>query len=156
MSSSIFVFERPPVYTPVYVLDASVAVRFFVQESGSDLARRLLEDFSGGLRHLAAPTILQFEVANALRYNSGVTSEQLNEMLADLADLAIEWAHIPAGEMARIARFARERNLSVYDAVYVRMAHDQGVPLITADRAMMERCRDLGLVLSLEGLYGIT
>lgn len=51
------------------VLDASVVLKWFIEEEDSVQALRLREEFYTGEREIVVPDLLLFEVANALRYN---------------------------------------------------------------------------------------
>ena len=44
-----------------------------------------------------------------------------------------------------ILRLALERSISAYDAHYAAMAIDLEVPLVTADRKLLQRCPDLAV-----------
>jgi len=51
------------------ILDASVVLKWFVNEADSGQALKLREDFYAGKREIVVPDLLFFEIANALRYN---------------------------------------------------------------------------------------
>jgi len=51
------------------VADASVVAKWFLEEADSEPARRLRDDFLEGIVRLRAPSILPFEVLNALRFH---------------------------------------------------------------------------------------
>ena len=55
------------------VVDASVALKWFVTEPDSDRALALLDDHLGGTRRILGPSLLPFEVGNALRYHPAFT-----------------------------------------------------------------------------------
>jgi predicted nucleic acid-binding protein len=50
----------------VYVLDASVAVRFLLDEDLSEKAELVLEDFLKGKLDLLSPELLAYDVGNTL------------------------------------------------------------------------------------------
>jgi predicted nucleic acid-binding protein len=50
----------------VYVVDASVVLKWFLPEKDSGLADSLLEDFLNGDAELIAPDLILLEAANAL------------------------------------------------------------------------------------------
>jgi predicted nucleic acid-binding protein len=56
---------------PAYVLDTSVAVKWFADEGGAEQAKavQLFEAFERGQCELRAPELLFFEIANALMYS---------------------------------------------------------------------------------------
>ena len=49
----------------------------------------------------------------------------------------------PNGE--RVLQLAMERDISAYDAQFVAVADDLGIPLVTADKRLLERCKDLAI-----------
>ena len=87
---------------------------------------------------LAAPTLIAAEVANALvgYVRAGrMNTREARSRLRDLLELPIEL--VPIEEVAEGAlRLALARNLSVYDAYYVDLAHTRRAVLLTADRAL--------------------
>ncbi|MBU2559444.1 type II toxin-antitoxin system VapC family toxin, partial [archaeon] len=51
------------------VVDASVVAKWFLEEVHSEMAEAIRKDYADGLLDLAAPSLLPYEVLNALRYN---------------------------------------------------------------------------------------
>lgn len=72
------------------VLDASVVLKWFVDEEDSDKAIQLREKYYVGEREIVVPDLLLFEVANALRYNPSFTAEEIKEAVRTLFDIGIE------------------------------------------------------------------
>jgi predicted nucleic acid-binding protein len=87
-------------------------------------------------RELAAPALVDLEVASVIRraHRAGALDEhRAKAALADLVDLPMGRA--PHGPLlGRI--WALRENLTVYDAAYVALAEALEVPLLTADRAL--------------------
>jgi predicted nucleic acid-binding protein len=54
------------------VVDASVAVKWFVEEEFSDLALKLRDMHVNGLVDLVAPSLMPYEVLNALKYSKSL------------------------------------------------------------------------------------
>ena len=85
---------------------------------------------------LAAPDIVGFEVANAIRrheLSGAIGADQSNQAHADLLDLTIElW---PFAVVAGRAWELRS-NLSSYDASYIAVAEFSGARLVTLDRRL--------------------
>lgn len=149
-----YLFEPAATYQPVYVVDASIVVKWFCPEEDSHLSLRLLDDCQAGRRRLIAPSLLAYEVANALRYNTSLTPERIEQALIALDSLPIATASFGFTALAGICRIARDTGLTVYDAVYLALAVSEGVPLVTADRFLIEKGMAAGLVVSVEKLYG--
>jgi predicted nucleic acid-binding protein len=120
-----------------FVIDASVLVELFVKGDLVDHALMLFDAFDDRVRRIYAPDAVYYEVAAALRKHE-MRSEysgfrQDIGLLADL-DLRIIAARevlMPAAEIAYRYR------CSVYDAFYLAVAERHGVPLVTADRRLV-------------------
>lgn len=111
------------------VIDASVLVAALgIDSPHGHVIRELLRE-----RQLAAPALIDLEVASALRRLSSiglVSSDRAQQALTDLLDIPINRImHTPF--LARC--WELRENLTVYDAAYVAMAEELGVPLLTAD-----------------------
>ena len=58
---------------PVFIVDTSVAVKWYVKEAMRDQALRVIDDFLSDRIDLQAPSLLLYELGNALRYHPGLT-----------------------------------------------------------------------------------
>ena len=119
------------------VVDASVVVKWFVEEHGSEKAKLVMEDFAAQAVELRAPALLPFEVLNALRYHPGFSEERLLSVEAALERFAFH-EHALRGEYARRAvQLSHSSDLAIYDASYLALARTLGVKLVTADQALV-------------------
>lgn len=118
------------------VVDASVAVKWFTDETGSDLARDLLDAMQGSL---AVPDIFVVEVASALVRiaNAGKMPEFAQEGLFRLLDLldrrALILERTPPGLTIQAAHLAIDLRHPFKDCIYLALAMSMDRPLITAD-----------------------
>jgi len=116
--------------SPRVVCDASALVAVLL-DGGRD-GRWATEAIAGS--HLAAPSIVAFEVANIIRRHGRagiVGADQASQAHSDLLDLAIElWPYALVAERAWQLR----DNLSIYDASYVAVAEMTDATLVTLDR----------------------
>ncbi|MBI1899475.1 MAG: type II toxin-antitoxin system VapC family toxin [Acidobacteria bacterium] len=115
----------------VFVVDASVVVKWFVPEIHSDVARRLLE-----LPHeYVAPDLLFAETANTIWKKirrRELTAEQGRQLVADIGRIAVETVSCRA--LAEDAHaLANVTGRTVYDAMYVALAVRLNTRSITAD-----------------------
>jgi predicted nucleic acid-binding protein len=117
-----------------YVVDASVAIKWLLQEVYSDAARRLL---SSG-ETLAAPDLLYAEVGNVLWKRCGRGELTLEEATATAAAFAlVPLAIYPVQPLFLAAiELAVRTGRTVYDSVYVALAEQTGYPLVTADQRL--------------------
>jgi len=56
----------------MYVLDASVLIKWFSNEEYTDRALKLRDDFLQGYTELVVPDLLLYEVSNALRWHYSI------------------------------------------------------------------------------------
>jgi predicted nucleic acid-binding protein len=127
----------------VIVVDASVAVKWFVVEEGHLSALALLEQN----QLLIAPDLIFPETANVLwkkLRKAEVTSEQSETACTVLP----EFFHRvigTAGLIRQALAFAKRIDHSVYDCIYLACAQHQDAKLVTADKRFVSRVRDAEL-----------
>ena len=122
------------------VVDASVAVKWFVPEVHAPAARRLL---SGELT-LLAPDLIWAEVANALwrKWREGESAVEIVQGI--LADFRRFPLHIHAGESLYevTCPVAVATGRTFYDSLYLALAISTGSPLVTADQRFYNVLRE--------------
>lgn len=117
-----------------FVLDASVAIAWYLPERFSPAARVYRDRLAEGRIRLLVPGLHFLEVANVLR--TQVKAGALDAALArEIFALHLE-ADLEVVEpaLARPLELALEWDITVYDATYVALALDQEAPLLTAER----------------------
>jgi predicted nucleic acid-binding protein len=117
------------------VVDASVALKWFVGEDGSDRAVELLN--SG--EPLIAPDLVLAEVCNAawksLRRRE-IDRAQFDEVATDVTQVFQRL--VPLDRLIRpAAALARELDQPVYDCFYLALAEAENLSLVTADRRLV-------------------
>jgi predicted nucleic acid-binding protein len=123
-----------------YVVDASVAVKWLVQEQHSEEAARLLDpDIT-----LIAPELLFAEASNALWAmcrRGDISKSDFAEAISVLkaAPVAVPVSMRQLAEMA--GRLAIDLDHPVYDCVYLALAMREDCPVVTADRRFHEAVR---------------
>jgi predicted nucleic acid-binding protein len=117
-----------------FVVDASVAVKWFLPEPYSEEALRLLD----GERELLVPDLLWAEVGNVLwkRWRQGeIPEDAATGILQDLRKLPL--AVHPSEEITEVAwSFATRLGRSFYDSLYLSLAANQSCSMVTADRRL--------------------
>lgn len=116
-----------------YVVDASVAVKWFCLEEGSSMARAMLEKGQMGKIRLFAPSLLLYEVGNALGRGKKLQAKDVIDALDLLARSSIEFVDLNRRVIERAAGFMEKYVLTFYDASYTAIAYEWNCPLVTAD-----------------------
>ena len=112
------------------VIDASVALKWVMEEEGSLDARALLKS-----EILAAPELMLVECANvlAMRVRRGLLTPEHAAVRLD-ALLGCPVREVPSrGHLARAQALAGELGQTVYDSLYLAVALAEGATFITAD-----------------------
>ena len=145
---------KVPAYHRGYVVDASVAAKWFVQRGDADRERALSirERFMAGQCRLIMPEFGLLEIANAIRYTPRAKEADAAAALEVLRDLNLE-LHPTSWDLLRKANaIAWAYRIAVYDATYVALAEIVGFPLVTADEALVRDMKGHSIVLRLRDL----
>jgi predicted nucleic acid-binding protein len=123
------------------VIDASVALKWVIDETGSDAADALLEE------DLIAPVLWLIEVASVLwrRARIGeITTVEANARLSELMRAPV--ASLPIEpHLDHALELALKIGHPVYDCVYLALAVHHGTHVITADRRFAAAADQPGL-----------
>lgn len=127
----------------IFVLDASVAAKWFFKEEMSEKSLVFLERLRRREIRVVVPEFFYSElgsvcskrvrrdkipVKQAITYSDSLSELPLQPYSdRELADVALENAFL--------------FNISVYDALYVSLAEIYCAPFVTADKALFEKCR---------------
>lgn len=127
----------------IVVPDASVVVKWFIEEEYTDKADELRRDYVDQLIDIAVPELVYYEVLNALRY-SGVFGE---DELINIGEAlhGFQFLELPLkGEFLReTIRRALKHGITIYDACYIAVASIEKGTLYTADEKLLEKLRGL-------------
>ncbi|MEJ6481593.1 type II toxin-antitoxin system VapC family toxin [Nostoc punctiforme UO1] len=114
-----------------YVLDASIAIKWFIPEVYSDAARRLIASNHTFL----VPDFFFPEVGNVLWKRvrrSEDTAENARQILADLNAIPVE-VYLSQPLMPLALDIALQSDRAVYDSLYLALAITQQCQMVTAD-----------------------
>jgi predicted nucleic acid-binding protein len=121
------------------VIDASVAVKWFLPaEDHAEDALALLHARAAGSVRLVVPSLLFYEVSNALLVavrRNRLAREDYLDALEALFRLGLEAADLPDYHR-RAAALAYAYGRSAYDAAYLALAESRGAVFLTADRRL--------------------
>jgi len=126
-----------------YVLDASVLLKWFLEEPESFQAltyrSRLLERSIT----LACPDLALYEVGNVLRHKRRVPEHALKDALLDLLHSGLDIFAPTESLLRRAAHLTFTRQMTYYDAVYVALAQELHAKLVSADFKLCHEARGL-------------
>lgn len=115
------------------VIDASTLAKFILKEDGWEEVAEHLRAGTQSVDHIVK------EVANAIwkRYRQGQASREESEIMLSALKEIHERAVKIEGEliyMDEAIRIAFNRDITIYDSLYIAMAKEKGVKLLTSDR----------------------
>lgn len=137
-----------------YVLDASVAAKWFVRQEEADREKALaLRDLHRRRRcRLALPEFGLLEVLNTIRFSPRAVEADTAEALAALRDLQLQLHPLDWDLLRKATAIGWAYRIALYDAAYVALAERLGFPLLTADEALLKKMRGHSIVLRLRDL----
>lgn len=127
-----------------FIADASVVVKWYIPEQGSDRADRLLRD----ARELLAPDLLLAEFGNVLwkKVRRGELTEEEARTIsrAFIANCPVTWRALEPLSQAALDLALTYRH-PIYDAYYLALAVAEDCPLVTADDGLVRIVRGTAL-----------
>ena len=124
------------------IVDASVILSAFFPDEAQGQAQALIRDHVIGHLELAAPTLLLYEVTNAVlqaRRRERINDEKADDILSSFEGLRIALKPVSWQQMLpQAVRF----DCSAYDAAYLALAEATGQPMVTADSRMYNAVRE--------------
>ncbi|MCD6095958.1 MAG: type II toxin-antitoxin system VapC family toxin [Thermoprotei archaeon] len=137
----------------IIVVDASVAVKWFVPERYYEKALELRDAYLNGKVDLISPSLIIYEVANALRFHRvyKLTLEDIVNAVKDIINLDIIRKLTLEGWLKAI-KLSIDKDISIYDAIYGAMTLIFNGILVTSDEKLSERIKDTVRVVTLDEL----
>jgi len=134
--------------TRKYVLDASVAVKWFSSADEKDLKKslRLRQAHIDNSIALAIPDLLYYELANALRYNPAFTPKDVDAAMESIFNLGIETREANPQLIRNAIVLAYKTGVTIYDACFLSLAQELDAILITADQSFLRKVSSLNFV----------
>ena len=125
------------------VVDASVVVKWFIEEKYSKEALMIRDSFIEGLVDIVVPSLLYFEVLNALKYSGAFGEDELKKVARILEDYQFTLYELEGAYAEKAVEIAMRKGITIYDASYVALALIEGVDLYTADEKLLTKTEDL-------------
>jgi predicted nucleic acid-binding protein len=118
------------------IIDASVILRAFFPDEAQEQAQCLIRDHVAGQLTLEAPSLLPYELCNAIweaERRGRINREQADEILQAVEDLNIQIQHLDWKDLLPLARQYRR---TAFDAAYLALAQTSQQPLVTGDERL--------------------
>ncbi|NDV62427.1 type II toxin-antitoxin system VapC family toxin [Puniceicoccales bacterium CK1056] len=123
----------------IAVVDTSAVLRMFIPDGPiPDGLEAFFRGVETGANLAIAPELLLVEALNVVvkkHRREELTTEEAESLMSLLRQMPIRYyGHLPYG--SRACHLAIETGLSGYDAIFLALALDRGVPLFTADHQL--------------------
>lgn len=123
------------------VFDASVIIKWFIDEEGSDKALIYLQDYKDKKFSIIAPTLLYYELGNILLAKKA-TKYQVSKIMEYLQALHLIDVNIGHDAFRKVFENANELKITYYDASYITLMQKYNCEFITADKKLYERVKN--------------
>ncbi|MGI0150264.1 MAG: type II toxin-antitoxin system VapC family toxin [Thermoplasmata archaeon] len=120
------------------VIDASVAVKWFLEEAHTEAALALQSDFLEGRLTLRVPSIFPYEVLNALAFSRRFRDRELIEAARDLDRSDVVTVPLFGAYFEQTVTVSLRGHITIYDASYIALAAALNGPLFTADETLLK------------------
>ena len=127
------------------VINASVVLKWYLTDE--ELGRKAIDSLGSYVSNelaIHAPALLEYEVMNGLmiaQKRGRIKEEKILSAIEGFENLGINLRSL-SHLYPRVIHFCRTYNRSVYDASYMALALDEGIPLITADKGLFNSTRN--------------
>ncbi len=118
------------------VIDASILIKWFVNEIKSDSAIKIRDQYIKGEVNLIAPNLILYEVLNALKYINLHNQNEVKEIFEIITNYGIELVTLNKELANKSIEIAMKSKLSLYDSTYVALAKTKEGKLVTADEKL--------------------
>ena len=128
------------------IVDASLAVKWFSEEEGTEKALLIRQKHIEGETILIAPDLIVYELSNALRFKPGFDHDKVNRAVEDLLNMQVELIG-PTRELINASsELAYHYGITIYDACYIALGQLLGIRIYTSDRQLYQQTRESGIV----------
>ena len=128
------------------MVDASVVAKWIlVKEEHKENALKIKNDYVANRVGLSSVEFLVEELANALwkaHKLERISRDDAVEALKALGSMGIELHRLSWSQVAEVMGIAFDLGITVYDASYVYLSDELGLPLITADGCLYDAARN--------------
>ncbi|WP_336737240.1 type II toxin-antitoxin system VapC family toxin [Nocardioides sp. CCNWLW239] len=140
-----------------YVVDTGVFVRWFVDQDGFEHARELHDDLITERTSVTTIDFARIEVAGVLRkkglLTKLLTTDEFAAAVRVIDDIGVTVQETTPDRLERAARLASTKMLRMYDALFVALAVELDLPLLTSDAKLQRAADD---IIQIDVLRGVT
>lgn len=128
------------------VLDASVVIKWFLDEKLSNKALKYRDQHLNNEITLVAPSLLVFEITNALATKPEIDLQAILLAIESLYFTKIKECPFNKKQALQSAQLSKKYQISVYDAAYLALAQTLDRPFVTADQKLARKLTDLKFI----------
>lgn len=122
------------------VLDTSIVYKWFdANEPDRTQARELLKNHKTGKNVIVIPVLLLYEISNIWATKANMEARTINKNIKHLHLCNLVYETMTIDLLKKITSFAREHNITAYDASYAVLAQQNNCDLITADEKFVKQ-----------------
>lgn len=120
------------------ILDASVIIKWFIDEEDGDKAILYLDYLQNNQITIIVPSLIFYELGNVL-ISKKASVDMAGETIAMLQNLGLEIADIGLQAFRKIYQNSLEYALSFYDAAYITLFQKENCEFVTADQKLFQK-----------------
>ncbi len=124
------------------VLDASVIVKWYFEEEGSEQSNKIKELYRNHIIDIIVPDLLYFEFINAVRFNKDLTNREKNRIVKNLFNINLETIALGGSDFVDALNYAEKYDTTIYDTAYYILAMKLNCKYITADQDFYHKIQD--------------
>ncbi len=118
------------------VLDASVLLKWFIEEAGSQAALELKQRYLDREIAIVIPDLALYEIPNVLRFKHKIPESEVKSVIHAFWMLSFETVSPTLSLLNEAIHLSFRTGLSLYDCAYVALAQELKATLITADKEL--------------------
>ena len=130
-------------------LDASVVIKWFFEEEGTDAALQLLEEHKLEKIQINVPDLLFFEFGNTVvkKFREDIdTRKEFNRNLTDLLAIGLNFAETTPDLLKLAYSVANRYEITFHDATYIALAKNLKCNFITTHKKLLQATKKLKFV----------
>ncbi len=132
--------------TKAAVADASVIARWYVKEESYRKALEVRRDYEENRLSLVEPSLLVYEVSNALRYSPELGIDDVKNSVRSIIDMQLDIREMDHDWARLCLDSAYKYGVSIYDSSYFTLAQKLNIKLVTADDKLARKVPTENLV----------